>query len=213
MAFDGKPILGIVGGIGSGKSFVSRAFAAQGCCVIDADAAAHAVYADPHVRATLRAWYGDAIFNGDLLDRRAVARRVFGSVAERERLEALIHPLVHAQRRAEMNARRGDATVRAFVWDTPLLIEVGLDAECDGIVFVDTPVEVRQRRVQQSRGWDAGELARREANQFPLNQKRARATWVLPGDADEATLKTAVARVIDEALLLRLPRSRGRGPG
>ena len=207
MPFDGKPILGIVGGIGSGKSHVSRMFASLGCRAIDSDAAAHAVYAEPHVQSTLRGWYGDAIFHGDVLDRRAVARRVFNDRAERERLEALIHPLVHAQRRAEMEACRGDASVRAFVWDTPLLLEVGLDAECDGVVFVETPDDVRQRRVQQSRGWDAGELARREANQFSLDRKRARATWILPGDADDATLRGAVARVIVDAIASRRGRA------
>lgn len=200
MPFDGKPILGIVGGIGSGKSYVSRTFAALGCRVIDSDAAVHATYADPEVQATLRAWFGDAIFTGDVLDRRAVARRIFNNPAERDRLEALIHPRVHARRRAAMEACRGDASVRAFLWDTPLLFEVGLAAECDGVVFVDTPEATRQRRVQQTRGWDAGELARREANQLPLAEKRARATWVLPGDADDATLRAAAARVIDEAI-------------
>jgi len=185
LVFAGRPIIGIAGGIGSGKSRVARLFEELGCAVIDSDAQVRAAYDRDDVRRTLRQWWGDAAFKPDgRLDRAAVARRVFADPEQRRRLESLIHPLVARARDAAMNLAAQDPQIVAFVWDTPLLFEAGLNTRCDAVVFVDAPPEVRLSRVRHSRGWDAAELARRENSQWPLDRKRELSDDVVTNTAD-----------------------------
>src|SRR5947209_7004833 len=121
--FADKPIIGLVGGIGSGKSFVARLFAELGCVVIDSDAHVRAAYELPRVRQALRDWWGERVSHPDgTVNRAAVARIVFSDPAERTKLELLIHPLVAEQREREMQKLAKDPNVVAFVWDTPLLL-------------------------------------------------------------------------------------------
>ena len=183
--FFGKPIIGIVGGIGSGKTFVARLFGELGCMVIEADELVRAAYEEPEIRDNLRRWWGGEVFlpNGSL-DRAAVARKVFSDPDERARLEGLIHPWVDARRR-EMMAR-ADKNRVAFVWDTPLLMEAGLHRDCDAIVFVDAPEAERLARVKAQRGWDSGELSRREILQMPLDKKREISDHVIVNTAGGA---------------------------
>lgn len=197
MPFAGKPIIGIVGGIASGKSYVSRTLAALGCCVIDSDAVAHAIYRQPHVVQTLREWYGPSVLDAaGNVDRRAVGAIVFRDPAQRKRLESLVHPLIHADRDATMQKYASDPRVRGFVWDSPLLIEAGLHKDCDCILFVDTPPEVRLARVRTTRGWDAGEFERRERNQLPLEQKRSFATDVVDGTLDTNSMRDRLESIL-----------------
>ncbi|HEY8669192.1 MAG TPA: dephospho-CoA kinase [Tepidisphaeraceae bacterium] len=171
--FAGKPIIGIVGGIGSGKSFVASVFGELGCMVISSDEQVRQAYRRPEVRQILRQWWGDGVFqpNGEV-DRGKIAVRVFADPADRERLERMLHPLVNQARIDLMQQAAKDSRVLAFVWDTPLLVEVGLDRQCDALVFVDAPDDVRYERVAKSRGWNPEEWARREKLQLPLAKKR-----------------------------------------
>ena len=207
------PVIGLVGGIGAGKSTVARAFEAEGCVVADSDHLARQAFSDPGIRRTLLGWWGDRVRACEgchaepdsmppPVDRKAVAAIVFGSPAERARLEGLVHPWI-AQRRAELFAA-APAGTRALVIDAPLLLEAGLDAQCDRVVFVETPAELRRERVRASRGWDPAELNRREAAQWPLDRKRDSADHVLRNDGDPASLRAQVRAVLDEAC---------RGPG
>lgn len=172
--FHGVPIIGIAGGIGSGKSYIARLFGELGCVVIDSDAQVAEVYRDPVVLHTLRQWWGDEVIGLDgKVNRRAVASRVFSDPAERKRLEELLHPRVNARRQVAMaTAIAQNVPVKAFVWDTPLLFETGLYKQCDSLVFVDAPLETRQKRVA-ARGWSPEELEKRENLQWPLDKKRA----------------------------------------
>lgn len=200
MPFGGKPILGIVGGIASGKSFVSQTLESLGCCVIDSDAIAHDTYRRPNVIQTLRNWYGQSVIDANgAVNRRAIGSRVFSDPIERKRIEALLHPLINDERDARMQQAAKDTKIRAFVWDSPLLIEAGLHTQCDGVLFVDTPAEVRLRRVRDSRGWDAVELERRERSQMSLEEKRRHATDIVAGDLNQITLRSQL-----ESILTRL---------
>ena len=188
--FHGKPIIGIVGGIGSGKSVIARMFAELGGVLIDSDALVHQVYEREDVRRTLKLWWGDGVFHADgSVDRRAIAARVFNDSAELRRLEALVHPLVNAERDRRMEQAAHDPKVTAFIWDTPLLLETGGQTRCDAVVFVDVPLDIRQKRTAL-RGWDAAELARRENLQMPLDKKRLLSQYVVDNatDADSAGL-------------------------
>ena len=199
--YAGKPIIGISGGVGSGKSFVARLFGELGCVVTDSDAQVRAAYQLPEVRESLRRWWGDGAFLADgQINRSFIARRVFSDPAERARLEGLLHPLVARMRDEQMLAHAADAQAVAYVWDTPLLFETGLYQQCDALVFVDAPADVRLARVRQGRGWDAAELGRRENLQWPLDTKRKMSDDVVTNTAEADAVRDQVRLVLSRIL-------------
>jgi dephospho-CoA kinase len=199
--FANKPIIGLAGGIGSGKSFIAGLFAEQGCLVLSADEHVREVYRDPAVRETLKGWWGEGVFNSrGELDRRAVARLIFDDPGERKRLEALVHPRVAALRDAAMRAAADDTQVLAFVWDIPLLFEAGLAGACDAVVFVDAPRAERLGRLGRTRGWDDAELTRREKLQRPLDIKRQMSNYMVQNTADVGFARRQVREVLSEIL-------------
>lgn len=194
-----KPTIGIVGGIGSGKSRVAAEFAAAGCVVIDSDRENHAVLNLPEVQAQLVAWWGGGVVRPDgQTDRRRIADIVFRDDAERERLEGLVFPLIDARRRAKIEEVAADPAVQAIVLDSPLLMESGLDRTCDRIVFVEVREEQRLERLRRSRGWDAAELSRRERRQIPLDEKRTRADYVVSNVGPPEELRSQVRKILDK---------------
>lgn len=199
--FQGKPIIGLSGGIGSGKSFVARCFGELGCHVIDSDAQAKAAYASPAVRAALVDWWGaDALLPSGEPDRAFIARKVFADPVERRRLEQLLHPIINAARAAEMQRAAPDPAVLAFVWDTPLLFEAGLAGQCDVLVFVGAPESLRDERVRATRGWGPGELRRRENSQWPLDRKREISDHVVSNAADAGQTRNQVRALFPRIL-------------
>lgn len=193
-------VIGLVGGIGAGKSEVAKAFRDRDWLVIDSDKQAKAALDQPIVRAELIRWWGEAILNSDgVVNRRAIADIIFKDPSQRQRLESLIHPLVKSHRSA-LIAKAANEGAPGVIVDAPLLIEAGSDKECDLVIFVDAPREQRLERVKATRGWDDAELARREAAQLPLDDKRRRADATVLNDSGPDVLR---ARVRD--LISRLP--------
>jgi dephospho-CoA kinase len=179
----------------------------MGCLVISSDEQVSAAYRDPGVLATLRSWWGEDVTVADgTLNRRAVAQRVFNDPAQLKRLEELIHPLVNAARIQAMEAAKNDPAVRAFVWDTPLLLETGLNKQCDAVVFVDASPAIRQARVRENRGWDEAELARREKSQWGLDRKRRISDYVISNTADAGVARGQVNDVISRILAKTAPK-------
>lgn len=190
-----RPIIGLVGGIGSGKSTVAQVWRELGCCVSDSDRLARESFDDPSIRATLRSWWGDAAFGSDgSPDRAAIAKIVFADARARARLEGIVHPWIEARRKANF-AAAPEGTV-AFVIDAPLLLEAGLDRECDAVVLVDAPRAAREARVRSRSGWSAEELTRREAAQWPIERKLTKSTDVIVNDSDLATLHAKAREVL-----------------
>jgi dephospho-CoA kinase len=168
---------------------------------LSADDHVRNAYRDPAVKATLRAWWGDGVFNSaGELDRKALARIVFANPEAKLRLEGYIHPIVADMRRRAMEAAADDAQVLAYVWDIPLLFEVGADKECDAIVFVDAPLEQRLQRVKASRGWDESELLRREKLQRPLDNKREMSNYIVQNTVDVGFARRQVQEVLSTIL-------------
>lgn len=177
-------VIGLAGGVGAGKSAVASAFASLGCLVADSDAQARAALQRPEVVRTLVEWWGKSVLDADGgVDRSRVASIVFERPEERRRLEGLIHPLVRETRGALID-RASTEGAPAVIVDAPLLFEAGLDSECDAVVFVSAPREVRLARVARSRGWDARELDRREAAQWPVEKKRAACGYEIDNGAE-----------------------------
>ncbi len=193
----GKPVLGLTGYPGSGKSAAAAHLATRGGGVIDADALARAAFDEPAVRDELRTAFGDQAFLPDgTPDRGAIARLVFDDPDALKRLEAIVHPRV-AEGRDRLHLQYAEnPDVRFIVEDCPLLIEAGLADQCDRILFLDTPRDVRLARLAASRGWTDAQLAAREANQADPQTRRAAADATL----DNAGPPEDLARELDALL-------------
>lgn len=195
-----KPVIGIIGGIGAGKSTVARMFQKLGCAVIDADALAREVLQEPAVAAELARWWGpDVLDEQGQVRRDVVARKVFSDEQELRRLEALVHPQVHARRHELRKRYEADPAVVAIIEDCPLLLERGLQGECDRVLMVRASRENRLKRLER-RGWDAAELDRRESRQLSLDIKAQSADDVLDNDAGEEVVFEHVRRVLSAIL-------------
>jgi len=199
--------IGLVGGVGSGKSLVAKLFAELGAGLLDADRAAHDVLAhDDDVRQAVVERWGPSVLAADgSIDRAAVAARVFAAgddsaspraAGEREFLESLLHPRVRRLLEEETSQFAAQG-YRAVVLDAPLLLEAGWSPVCDLIVMIDADQDVRLARVEE-RGWSAADFACREAAQWPVAKKRSAAHVTLANHGDVASLRTAVRDLWNE---------------
>ncbi|MFO0810007.1 MAG: dephospho-CoA kinase [Gemmataceae bacterium] len=185
------PVIGLVGGVGSGKSAVAAALARRGGCVVDADALGHRALRQPELMARILARWPQ-VHADDGIDRRKLGSIVFGDAAARRELESIVHPWIVQRIRDELAACNGPFAVV----DAPLLLEAGLRGDCDLVAFVDVPAAERARRVA-TRGWSADELARREAAQMPLAEKRRLADIVVNNAGSPQELDAQVERLLE----------------
>lgn len=187
-------LVGILGGIASGKSTLTRHLEAGGATIFDADRAAHEALAEPGVRAAIVERWGESVLAGDgSIDRTRLARIVFDDAAERRALEALVHGHVFAALEALASRLAPGALL---VVDAALLAETGLIEACQATILVDTPIEERRRRAVAERGWDPAELDRREAHQMSPADKKALADLVVDGTAPPEEMAAAVDRFL-----------------
>ncbi|MEM7683008.1 MAG: dephospho-CoA kinase [Planctomycetota bacterium] len=195
-----KPVIGLLGAPGSGKSYVAAQLAERGGRVIDADALARQSLETPeNAQRLAERWGAGVLDRAGVVDRKAVGRRVFADAAERAWLESLIHPEVGRRRAALRQDAWADPEARFVVEDCPLLLETGLDASCDVLLMVDASEAVRLGRVA-ARGWDSAELERRQASQASLDSKRRAADYVVRNEGDAAALRAALSDVLRQAL-------------
>ncbi len=191
------PIIGLIGGIGSGKSTVAKVLSGFGCVVADADSNAKAVLRDSEIREQLTLWWGKTILNIDgLVDMGAVSDIVFQNDAERRKLEELIHPRVKQMQEAQFRA--SPQGTRGLVIDAPLLLEAGFEKDCDYLIYVETSRDIRLRRVLENRGWSKEELDRREQAQLPLDTKRDKADYVLINEGKLDEVHSQVKQILDD---------------
>lgn len=199
--YENKPIIGIAGGIGAGKSLVASLMREENCCVISSDEQVKQAYRDPSIKVALQKWWGKLVLDpSGEIDRGVVSRKIFNSASERQRLEMLIHPVVNKMRERLMQQAAADPKIVAYVWDTPLLFETGLDAHCDTVIFVDSPLSLRNKRVMETRGWADGELEKREILQMPLDKKRTASEYTVVNTADAGELRRQVREVLSRIL-------------
>jgi dephospho-CoA kinase len=183
--------VGLTGGIGSGKSEVSRRLAALGALVIDADLLAREVV-QPGTEALdeiVEAFGSDVLTPDGALDRPALGARVFGDDAARRTLEAIVHPRVRA-RAAQIESTADDETV--VVHDIPLLVETGQPEAFDQVVVVDASDEVRLDRLVRIRGMSADDARARIAAQASREERLDVADHVIANDGDLLSLDRAV---------------------
>lgn len=176
------PVVGIVGGVGAGKSTVVRNVADLNLYVIDADRIGHDLLLTDHICSQLYSTFGRDVFSeARKVDRKRLAEKVFGDsdehVKNRNRLNEILHPAIRAE--VERLVSQAPQGADAVILDAALLLEAGWADECHSIIFVDTPLEQRQLRVATNRGWSVDELQRREASQWSLQKKHEAAQFVV----------------------------------
>jgi dephospho-CoA kinase len=188
-------IIGLLGGVASGKSTVADVFRKHGAAVLDADRAGHEVLRMPAIRAVIGGrWGKDVIRRDGEVDRAALAKIVFAPPPDGPRqlaeLEKITHPEIRKRLRAEAEeyARQG---VPLVILDAPVMLKAGWDKFCDTLVFVDCPDDQRLKRAL-SRGWTPEEFHRREASQESVAEKKARAEFVLDNSRDVGYIQSQV---------------------
>ncbi|MBQ0958023.1 dephospho-CoA kinase [Ideonella sp. 4Y11] len=191
------PTLGLTGGIGSGKSTVARALAARGALIVDTDAIARALTAPggAALPAIAQAFGEAAIAADGALDRAWMRERVFADAAQRERLEAILHPMIGERTWSEAAAA---AAGQPVVFDVPLLTERGAHwrRQVDRVLVVDCDEATQVQRVQARNGWPEAQVRAVIAQQASRAARRAIADAVIVNqdltldalDAEVATL-------------------------
>ncbi|SDZ94592.1 dephospho-CoA kinase [Rubrimonas cliftonensis] len=170
--------VGLTGSIGMGKSTVAGMFGKRGAALWDADAAVHRLYAPGGAGArAIESLAPDAVAGG-AVDRAALRRAILEDPDLLAGVEAVIHPLVAADRAAFLSRARGEGA-RIAVCDVPLLFETGSDRVVDVVVTVSAPAEVQRARVLARPGMTPQAFAAMLARQTPDAEKRARADFVI----------------------------------
>src|SRR5262245_27924834 len=206
-----KPGIGLIGGIGAGKSTAARCFANRGGFVIDADAVGHDALRQPEIVAKIVERWGERVRKPDgSLDRRAIGKIVFANPAERNALEQLVFPYIGETCRRQIAQAQNNPVARFIVLDAAVMLEAGWNKEADRIVYVDAPRDVRLARLLARSGWTEAELLAREAAQWPEDAKKSRADAVIVNAAGPEELQSHVDHVLREWGLLPI-RQTGDG--
>jgi dephospho-CoA kinase len=200
------PVVGIVGGVSAGKSSVIRKVSGLQLFVIDADRIGHELLLTKDIRTKLRDAFGEAILNAaGQVERKRLAEKVFGESDEqtnnRNRLNLILHPAIRSE--IHRSIKQAPQDVDAIILDAALLQEAGWADECDAVVFIDTPDELRQQRAAVGRGWSAEELQRREASQWSLPKKRQTAQYVVDNSGSAEAAAEQMKLVLENIISFR----------
>lgn len=197
----GPLLVALTGGVASGKTAVSDRLARKGVPVIDTDQIAREVVlpGTPGLQAVVEA-FGDAVLdrNGNL-DRVGLRQRVFGDARARERLEAILHPLIESAARQRIDQHRDAAYVLVVV---PLLVETGVFADADRVVVVDVPASTQIERLMARDGMTRKRAEQMIAAQADREQRLAAATDIIDNDGSLDALKQRTDSLHERLLAL-----------
>lgn len=184
-------LLGLTGGIGSGKSTVSAEFARRGAVVIDADLVVRELQSPGGaVLSAMVEHFGETILAADgTLNRQAVADIVFNDPEELKALNAIVHPKVGEEIDRRIDAERD--TENVVILDVPLLVE-SKAYETEGIIVVDTDPELAVQRLVEFRGFNADDARARMKLQATRDERRAVAAFIVPNDGSQEELMTRI---------------------
>jgi dephospho-CoA kinase len=195
-----KPIVGIIGGIGSGKSTVAAELGKLGCEVIDADKIAHELLEKKSVKEKIIKYFGPEILNSKgYIDRRKLAEIVFADARKITSLNKVIHPLVLKKTEEFIEKYNSQKNVTAIVLDMPLLVETGWEKRCDTLIFVDCKEEIRAKRAQKL-GFSKKQIKIRENFQISLDKKAKLTDNTIENNSGFSTLVRQVADIFSYIL-------------
>ena len=200
-------ILGLTGGIATGKSTTSTIFREMDIPVHDADATVHGLMASNGSATTaIASRFGAEVITADgSVDRQALGKTVFGNDDLRRDLEAILHPLVAADRDRFLDQNRKAGT-SVVVLDVPLLFETGGDALCDLTILCVVDPQLQRDRALQRPGMTVGKLDRIIASQMPMAEKIERADCVINTDAGVEAARADLQKILDDhAITARRP--------
>ena len=177
-----KYVVGLTGGIACGKTNLSNALRARGAQVIDADEISRALTSEGGAALpAIREAFGSGVFDGESLNRRALAALVFADEKQREKLNAIVHPLVTE----EINARMA-AVSEPVLLVVPLLYETGMEKRCDEVWCAWVPQKEQIQRLRKRDRITWREALRKIHSQMPLREKRRRADHQIRTDGTKA---------------------------
>ena len=187
-------MIGILGGMYSGKSTVAAELAKLGCAVIDVDSISHRLLEEKDVLKKIVRVFGKEILDDKgKISRSALANRVFGDPAKLKTLTGILHPLIMVRAEQLITQCAPQPAVRAIVLDIPLLVEVGWEKRCDHLIFVDCAPPIRLERAKKTGVFDADQLKIRENLQISLDKKKRIADNIVDNNSDLSGLSKQIA--------------------
>ena len=194
-------VIGIVGGVASGKSVVARMFAEQGGTLIDGDEYGHQVLEDEGIKSALRERWGQDVFDGEgNVLRQQVGHRVFALTDTGKEdlafLEGLSHPMIKRKIENRLQEISAGATDRMVILDAAVMLKAGWDKLCEKIVYVDVPREMRLDRAV-ARGWSPVQFDRKELSQRDLTEKRRVADYVVDNSGTREQTEAQVRQFVE----------------
>jgi len=193
------PIIGIVGGIGSGKSLVADELVKHGAYLISGDAIGHEALRQPDIKEkVVQRWGRDLLDDKGEIQRRRLGQRVFADANELRALEALVFPWIGRRIKEEIAKAVSSPEIKMIAVDAAVMMEAGWDKNCERIIFVDAPREQRLQRLLNKRGWTEKEVQDREGSQLSVEEKRRRAHAVIENSGTPAQLAVKVRQLLRE---------------
>jgi len=191
------PVIGLIGGIGSGKSRVASVFAERGARIISGDEAGHEALRQPDIRERIVQRWGRGVLDehGEI-SRRKLGAVVFARADERQALEAMVFPWIERQLRDHIAGATADPAVTLVLLDAAIMLEAGWNKVCDAIVYVHAPRAIRLQRLAEQRGWTEKEVESREHAQLSLTDKVTRADFAVDNSGSLQQLTTQVDNLI-----------------
>jgi dephospho-CoA kinase len=192
-----KPVIGLTGPTGAGKSTVAAAFRKLGCIVVDADLAARTIADRPDCLDRLKSAFGtDIVRRNNSLDRQKLAGRAFSSPENTRKLNRITHPAIIAECKRHISAALA-SECKAVILDAPLLFESGTQDLCDATVAVITPDASRRKRIMTRDGIPEEAARKRMAAQHGNDYYRRKADYTFDGSTDWSVFDEAVGALLD----------------
>jgi dephospho-CoA kinase len=186
------PLIAVTGPAGSGKSTVVKIFKELGARTISADDVAHKVLLFPEVVKKVVESFGDSVIKDGIIDRKSLAKIVFSNAALLKSLLDIVSSYIGDDISNEVTDFRKNEDKSPIILEAPTLFESGLAYLAHSVVTVESPIDVREKRCKESRGWDIGEVSRRDSFRVPESFRRETSQYVIENVGGDSELRKKV---------------------